>query len=64
MILDGSHPTDPFILVFREGIGLIGMVERIDTHKDEIIRFVHDGSTYRRITERWSDGFYMRYRAP
>lgn len=64
MIFDGRNPTDKFLIVVRDGVGVIGMVESIDTDKDEIVRFVKEGNEFKRVTERWSDGFHGSYRAP
>jgi hypothetical protein len=64
MIFDGSNPTDKFLIVTRDGVGVIGMVKSIDTDKDEIVRYVKTGGEFKLITERWSDGFHGSYKAP
>ena len=61
MIIDFNTPGYRQFIVTRDGVGVIGLVQSIDTDKDEIVRLVKDGNSFKKITERWSDGFHGNY---
>lgn len=64
MILTVDTPGLHNFVVTRDGVGAIGLVQSIDTDKDEIVRLVKDGDGYKQVVERWSDGFHGNCRSP
>lgn len=62
MIINKDSPYAAYFVVTRDGVpNPIGLVQSIDTEKDEVVRLVKDGEEFKQITERWSDGFHGNY---